>query len=334
MTSRERMIATLEHRQPDRTPYQVAFTLRAREAIAAHCGDPDFDRDLDNAVVMLGAEPRVPWREVEPDIWEDQFGVRWNRSIDKDIGNVCNLLVTPDNVDDYVFPDLDDATRFEDYVSTIEAHPDRFFVSSIGFSLYERAWTLAGMTEFLQYMVTSSEFAHRLLDSILEWNLGLIDRACRYPIDAMRFGDDWGMQTGLIMGPDLWREFIGPRVHRMYQRCHDHGKHVFIHSCGKVDELFDDLIDAGVDVFNPFQPEVIDVFEAKRRYGDRLTFYGGISTQVSLPFKSPEEVKAEVRALLDKVGRNGGYIAAPAHAIPGGVKPENYFAMMEVLNNQ
>jgi len=120
----------------------------------------------------------------------------------------------------------------------------------------------------------------------------------------------------------------------MYQAVRSKGKYVFIHSCGKVDELFPDLIEAGLHCFNPFQPEVINVFEAKRRYGGRLTFYGGISTQRTLPYGTPAQVREEVKRLLDEVGKNGGLIASPAHDIPADAKPENIAAMLDVLQNQ
>jgi len=112
------------------------------------------------------------------------------------------------------------------------------------------------------------------------------------------------------------------------------GKYVFIHCCGKVDEIFPDLIECGLDVFNPFQPEVIDVFSAKEKYGRSLSFYGGISTQRTLPFGAVSQVKEEVLRLIDKVGSNGGYIAAPAHDIPADAKPENIAAMIEILRSQ
>jgi uroporphyrinogen decarboxylase len=109
---------------------------------------------------------------------------------------------------------------------------------------------------------------------------------------------------------------------------------VFIHSCGNVTEILPDLIEIGVDVFNPFQPEVIDVEEAKRRYGDRLSFYGGISTQKTLPYGTKDQVKDEVRRLLDSIGRDGGYIASPAHDVPRDAKPENVAVMIETLQGQ
>jgi uroporphyrinogen decarboxylase len=282
----------------------------------------------------MHTEPAGSWREIRAGIWEDQFGVHWDRSIDRDIGNVCNISITRDTLDGFQFPDPDDPTRFADHAELIAEHRDDYQVTDLGFSLYERAWTLAGMEPFLMAMVDDPPFAHALMDRIVQFNLRIIDNACAFPMDAMMFGDDWGQQGGLLMGPALWKEFIKPRVRRMYARVKEHGKRVFIHSCGKVDELFPQLIECGLDVFNPFQPEVIDVYEAKRRYGDRLSFYGGISTQKTLPYGTVAEVKDEVRRLVDAIGRDGGYIASPAHDVPRDAKPQNIAAMIETLQAQ
>ena len=135
------------------------------------------------------------------------------------------------------------------------------------------------------------------------------------------------------MGPKLWREFIKPELKRMFSAAKDAGKYVFIHSCGKVDELFDDLIEIGLDCFNPFQPEVMDVFTLMKKYKGKLTFHGGLSTQKTLPFGSTEDVKNETVRLL-QAGRGGGYIFAPAHAVEGDVPLENMLAFIELLKSQ
>jgi uroporphyrinogen decarboxylase len=111
------------------------------------------------------------------------------------------------------------------------------------------------------------------------------------------------------------------------------GKFVMIHSCGDVDELFDDLLAAGLNCFNPFQPEVMDVYSLLPRYRGRLAFHGGLSTQRTLPFGTPDDVRRETRRLLE-LGAEGGYIFAPAHDVEGDVPLENMLAMIEVLQQQ
>ncbi|MBP7053201.1 MAG: hypothetical protein KBE65_19515 [Phycisphaerae bacterium] len=335
MTNRERVLATVSHKSPDKVPYDIRFTQPARVKMAAHYGDDRFESKLGNCFTWL--RPHLPdarFVEVAPDIWQDEFGVQWDRHVDKDIGVVCNRRVTPENVGTFRFPDPNDPARYRSFDAMVKPNGDTAVLVSLGFSLFERAWTLAGMENVLMAMVSDPRFAETLLDRILEFNLAIIENACTWVVDIFRFGDDWGHQRGVLMGPDLWRRFIKPRFRAMCDLVKSKGKLVMLHSCGKVDELFDDLIECGLDIFNPFQPEVMDVFEVKKRYGDRLTFYGGISIQRTLPFGTVQQVRDEVRRLIDGVGEQGGYIASPSHDIPGDAKPENIAAMIEVLQNQ
>ncbi len=181
--------------------------------------------------------------------------------------------------------------------------------------------------------VANPGFVRELLSAIGEYNIAQVKEALKYDIDAVYFGDDWGQQHGLQMGPRIWREFIYPILKRMYRVVRDAGKFVMIHSCGDVDELFDELIAAGVNCFNPFQPEVMDVYSLLPRYRGRLCFHGGLSTQRTLPFGSVEDVRAEARRLLE-LGREGSYIFAPAHDVEGDVPLENMLAMIEVVQGQ
>ncbi|HET6486124.1 MAG TPA: uroporphyrinogen decarboxylase family protein [Spirochaetia bacterium] len=335
MTPRQRVQASLDHRQPDATPYHVTFTEPVRDAMRAYYGNQDFEAGLGNCLEII--RTGLPMIEVtgRPGIWQDEFGVQWDRTIDADIGTVCNQPVRPETLREFRFPDPHAPQRFAHFAPALEANAGRrFAIGTIGFTLFERAWTLAGMENVLASMVDDKGFVNELLDRILDFDLEVTRKALSYDIDGMRFGDDWGQQRGLIMGPVLWRELIKPRIARLYALVHAAGKRVFIHSCGKVDELFPDLIEVGVDVFNPFQPEVMDVEEMKRLHGERISFFGGISTQRTLPYGTVEQVRTEVRTLIRTVGNGGGYIAAPAHDIPKDAKPQNVAAMLEVLQTQ
>jgi len=331
MSIRQRTIDAIEHRTTDKVPYHLRITQPAREKMADFYGDANFEASLGNCLSVY--RPRR-LAEVRPNIWEDEFGVQWDRTVDTDIGVVVNTLITPETLGEYQFPNPNDPALYADFEARGNEFGDTLAVAKLSYNLFERAWSLAGMENLLTAMMTDSQFVHDLLDRITEYNLLVIENVCKWDIDAILFGDDWGCQGGLLMGPHLWREFIKPRIARLYQAAKSRGKYVFIHCCGAVQELFDELIECGLDVFNPFQPEVMDVFEMKKQFGDRLTFYGGISTQKTLPFGTVSDVRDEVCRLLNEVGKSGGYIAAPAHAIPPDAKPENIAAMIEVLQQQ
>jgi len=177
------------------------------------------------------------------------------------------------------------------------------------------------------------EFVHELLGAIADYNIAQAREALKYDVDAVHFGDDWGQQRGLIMGPHVWREFIKPQLKRMYDAVHAEGRFVSIHSCGDVDELFDDLIEIGLNCFNPFQPEVMDVYALMDRYRGRLAFHGGLSTQKTLPYGTVADVKAEVRRLIAR-GAAGGYVFSPAHSVEGDVPIENMLAFIETIHDQ
>ncbi|MFC1996314.1 uroporphyrinogen decarboxylase family protein [Chloroflexota bacterium] len=261
--------STINHQPPDKIPFEISFTQKAHQKMVEFYDDPDFDKKLGNCLSWLSTEPKGSWKEISPNIWQDQFGTQWDCTLEKDIGNVCNQLVTPESLNEYIFPDPSDPSRYADYGQTLKQSEDAFTLVNLGFSLYERDWTLVGMENLMVAMIADKNFVHTLLDRIVEFNLSVIENACNHEIDAMMFGYDWSMQTGLQMGWNLWREFIHPRIKQMYALVKSKGKFVFIHSCGKVDEVFLDLIDIRLDMFNPFQPEVIDVFDVKQRFGYR-----------------------------------------------------------------
>ena len=335
MTCRERVARALAHQPVDVVPYNVGLTFPARRTRAQFYGDPDFERKIGNSLETVSVI-RVEWGKRDAaGFYVDEYGTRWDRSIDEDIGRPIPSL-TRENFDQFPWPDPDAPGRFDALKRARREHPDIFLLMAVDLSLFERAWALAGMEEFLMAMVADKGFSGALLDRIMDVNVRIVRAglaACP-DVDGVIFGDDFGTQRGLMMGARLWRELLAPRLARQYEAVRERGKKVFIHSCGKVDDILDDLVEIGVDCFNPFQPEVTDVFALKERYRGRLAFYGGISTQQLLPYGSPAEVREKVAELLERLGTPGGYIASPAHAVPGDAQAENIHAMLEVLKGQ
>jgi uroporphyrinogen decarboxylase len=332
MTKREIVKKALNGQPVPYTPWSFRFTVEAAEKLTNYYGTVDLMTSVDNHFIELGSDIGF-YEDIGDNRFKDIFGVIWDRTIDKDIGNVEGDLLPGPTLDGYTFPDPLDPRFFEDITAKLEKYSDRFRLFCLGFSLYERAWAMRGMENFLMDFYTNPDFVHELLTAITDYNIKQVKKALDYDIDAVYFGDDWGQQHGVIMGYALWKEFIYPQLKRMYGFVRDHGKYVFIHSCGDVDELFDDLIDIGLNCFNPFQPEVMDTNALYNQYKGKLAFWGGLSTQKTMPFGSVENVHAETSHLID-MGQNGSYILSPAHALEGDVPLENMLAMIAAVKNQ
>lgn len=332
MDKRQVIINTLQHKESDYVPYNFEFTEETYEKMAEYYQDANVQERVNNHLLIfeVGGFTEGPEK-----FFTDEYGVVWNRTVDSDIGVVENLLIDDYDTRTYKLPDIDTEAIKKGLEWLRTEKKDRFTIFKIGFSMFERAWTLHGMENVLMDMLVEKDNLHGLLEEITEHNLRAIEMAveCDF-VDAIMFGDDWGSQRGLIMGRELWCEFIKPQMKKMYALAKEHGKFVFQHSCGYIEDIFPDLIEIGLNCYQTFQPELYDVKRVKEKFGDKLTFWGGISTQQLLPFATPEEVKQETRRMMEIMGKNGGYIAAPTHAMPRDIPLENMLAMVEVFQSQ
>lgn len=335
MTKRELVRRVIAHEDVGMAPYNIYFTEQEHDKLRAYTGLADYQSQVGNYVEMctyaIEAAPAG-----RPGFVKDNFGVIWNRTgADKDIGAMENIQITDrESFERYVFPKPDEKAIRRHIEHFFENTPDVFRFGAIGFSMFERAWTLMGMENLLICMISEPELVHDLLDKIRAFDNQVMDIMLDYPFDGFHFGDDWGQQRGLIMGPAHWREFIKPQMRRLYARVREKGMVVSQHSCGDLREVLDDLIEIGLDVYQTFQPEIYDIAYEKETHGQKLTFWGGVSTQTLLPSASPEEVRRETRRILETMRRNGGFIASPTHSVPGDVPPENILALTDVFHEQ
>lgn len=332
MQKRELVKRALNFQDTPYVPWHFKFTVEAREKVLNYLNGRDIEDYLQNHLLELGDDVGF-FEDLGNNLYKDVFGVIWDRSIDKDIGNVQGSLLPEPSLKGYVFPNPRDKRYFKDIPDRIARYGDRFRLYALGFSLFERAWTMRGMENLLMDFCLNPGFVHELMEAITEYNLEQIDEAMKYDIDGIELGDDWGQQRGLIMGYDMWKEFIYPYLKRTYRFIKERGKCVFIHSCGDVDELFDDLAEIGVDCFNPFQPEVMDVRALLKQYHKKLSFCGGLSIQRILPYGTVADVEKETLELID-AGKKGGYILAPSHAVEGDTPAENIIAFIEAAKAQ
>ena len=326
MTPKERVFAALNHQETDLVPYNLSLSEVAQDRLRALRGEHALDTIVNHFAVA--AVDVMHKDRVEGETFEDPFGSVWRQ------GNIFHLVGAPLSqpaLAGYEFPDLMRPDLWEGVRSACEQHRDRFLACGIGLAFFERAWGLRGMEALLIDFVAHPRFVDDLLDRLMALHFPVIDRVAELGADAMYFGDDFGQQRGLIMGPRHFRRYLKPRLEQMYAYAKGKGLRVAIHSCGDVSEIVGDLIEMGVDIINPFQPEAMDVFALKREYGKHVTFNGGIGTQHLLPQGTPEEIRAAVRDCITQLGAGGGYIMETAKPVMEDVPAENVAALLDAM---
>jgi len=307
MTRRQLVKDVIAHKDTERVPYCIDFTRGAKEKFERETGNRSVDEFLDNDIIQIyppwwGWDNLGPeWKEMDPP--KEMPGVKGNGNYD----------------------------GFRERLKMLRDHSDKYILVMIYGSHFEKANAARKIENFLADMAGEPVFAQKLLDRIIERNMVMMENFLGCPeIDGVLLGSDWGSQLDLLMSPDTWESMIRPGEQREYDLVHSYGKDVWVHSCGCIYKAIPSLIEMGLDVLNPVQPECMDLETLKRDYGDKLTFWGGISTQQALPYGTPDEVRAEARRVRDLMSTNGGYILSPAQQLQDDVPIENVMALIEV----
>ena len=353
MNRRERVLKAIDHQETDFVPYNFHAVPSVWQKVCRHYGLEDEQEAIafvGNHIVKIGSDfnydpaateveesklavnggPVYIGVDGKGELHQDEFGCVWDRTGGMPHPVAYPLAETPD-LDGYAFPDPYRTGRFDEARELIERYRGEVFLfGKLGMCLFERAWSIRGMTQLLLDMVERPQFVEELLDRILyEWNLPIIDQQLALGVDGFYFGDDWGAKTALIFSPKMWRRFIKPRLAIMYGRCQQAGAIVGQHSDGAVGELLPELIEIGLQVFNPLSPSIMDPPTYKKEYGDQLTFYGGIDVERTLSFGTAEDVRHEMRQMASTMGRDGGYILQSSHTMLEDVPMENIVAYVE-----
>jgi len=351
MNSRQRVLAAVAHQQPDRVPIALAFAPEIKQKLCDRLGldeqgfldwsgqdvisvGPTFpgaasDRAYADPTIELTADGRYL------DIWRVPFRpVPAGAQVYMELAGPPPLAqaATVQELESFPWPSPE-AWDYSQIPAALAANADKATHGhSRGF--FEIAHFMRGMGNFLTDLALNPEFACRLMDHIIDYLLPRARRMLqtgggRYAL--FEYNDDVASQRGLFISPDMWREYIKPRVKRFCDLAHEHGARLRYHCCGSVRQIIPELIEIGVDILNPVQALAagMDPFELKAAFGDRLTLDGGIDIQQLLPRASPAEVAAHTRRMIEVVGRGGGYILGPSHAIQSDTPLENIIAMVE-----
>lgn len=351
MTPRERLLSALTHRVPDRVPLDLwarpEVWRKLEEHFATDQAGVERRLGLDIVSAGLGMDesaflartngeltgdcPYAGGRYIfHPDgTFEDLWGVR--RRVGRDgkyVEWVKGPLSDRPDLAGYEFPPV----AWLKPASSIQARVDKlkqeYAVCGGITNPFKSAWELRGMENFLADFLEEPEFAAALYDQIYAFQTERARRLAQAGVDILTITGDVAMQTGTLMSPAVWRQFDKPRLAQMLREVKKVKAdiHVYFHSDGNVEAIVPDLIEAGMDILNPVQPECMDPARIKRLYGDRLTLWGTGSLQKTLPFGTEQEVRAEVRDRIQVCGKNGGLVLMPSNVVGFDVPLANLLA--------
>ena len=352
MTNRERVLAAINHKDVDRIPRNIGFTPPALEMFKENTGMDDpaeyfnlemrtvyfrpLEKAADFSAYYLDCMPAFP-TEIGWDIGEWGVGT-FPGSMYHFVHIVSPMknMKTLDELKNYPFPNpmaIDRDDHLDEEVRAIKAMD----LSAVGFmewTIWEIAWQMRGMEQIFDDMYFNSGFAGYLFDRITEIRCSMAERFAEAGVDILRLGDDVGMQNGMMMSPIMWREWLKPRLKQVIACSKKVNPKIKIsyHSDGMIYPIIPDLIEVGVDILNPIQPECMDPFQIKKEYGKDLVLFGCLGTQTTMPFGTPEEVKRTIAGLITGLGSHGGFILAPTHVIEPEVPWENIKAMFNMAD--
>jgi len=359
ITSRERVLTALAQREPDRVPrllYEevIGYTPAIERLLRERCGGRRprdfFGMDITGVSFeptklprgrfarWLGPQAQATLAAGEVDEW----GVRWRAGglhhfshPEPPLGDVANV----GRLADYPWPDLGQEYRYAMLKGRVEQlHAEGLAVAAFAGSVFEQAWYLRGMEELLVDMLSADEDRKQVALELFERAAGFqryaAERFARAGVDIIMTGDDVAAQSSLMMSIQTWREYLRGHLAATVQAAKraNPGAYVFYHCDGNVEPLIGDLIEIGIDILNPIQPECMDPAAIKRKYGERLSFWGTVSVQRTMPRGTAAQVKAEVRKRIAEVGCGGGLILAPAHVLGPETPWENIVAFFEAAD--
>jgi uroporphyrinogen decarboxylase len=356
MTSRERVLTALAHQPPDRVPrllYEeaIGYTPPIEQLLSARCASKTpreyFNMDITRVEFNATTLPRgrfADWLGPEAAAalasgHVDEWGVWWRAGDFHHFAHVESPLRGVQGVaqlEQYPWPDLDQPRRFDGVRERVRALQDQG-LAVVGYagSVFERSWYLRGLENLMTDLPTRPEIADYLLARTAALQQCAARQFARAGVDIVITGDDIAGQAGPLISLETWRRFLKPHLLATVRAVKEANpaSRVFYHSDGNVGVFIPDLIEIGVEILNPIQPECMDPAAIKRRYGERLSFWGTVSVQRTLPLGTADDVRAEVRARIREVGRGGGLILAPAHVLPPETPWENIVAFFQAADS-
>jgi uroporphyrinogen decarboxylase len=242
---------------------------------------------------------------------------------------------TKTDIDNYLFPEINAVGRFRDAEALVKKYHDNYLVfGDIEVTVFALARHLVGMQKLLIDMMLEAEYVVPLFQACADFQTEIGLKLIEKGVDAIWFGDDFGTQNSLIMPPETFREQLKPHYKKMIDRFKEAKPDIIpiLHCDGAVADLLDDIHDIGFEVFNPVQPGVPGHLpkDMKDNFGDKFSFWGAIDQQYLLPNGTDDELEQDIIEKITILGKDGGYMIAPAHILQNDIKPERVLNFIQL----
>jgi uroporphyrinogen decarboxylase len=331
MKPRDIVLEQIHHRETVPVPYTIGFEGSVAKRLDDHFGSNDWRGRIVGYIGHCGSVRKVTNEKIDDAHHRDVFGTVWRT--DRLPSVVVEPGIKTPTFQGYDFPSVDtflDPTLKENAKKRAEELTESLSIVSPGMCLWQ-SWYLRGFENTLMDCVAEEDFYAELLERFTDLTLALVKECADIPADAIMMGDDWGDQRGVMIGPERWRRFVKPRYARIFEAIHAQGKLAIMHCCGSAADIMGDIIEIGLDVLESVQPEAagMNPYALKKAWGDKITFWGGLGSQSTIPFGTPKGIKREIRRLRSEMGRGGGYILAPAKPLRSETPTENAVAIVE-----
>lgn len=352
MTPRERVQAVFERKAPDRLPKEIKLTPPLLDEFKRRTGvdDPYEFYRLDVREVTISQPTQMPdfsdyYPEGVPHLWNPAGWEVGEWGVGSTSGNAFHFIYIEhpmlklESVEDlkrYPFPDYSRPERWRHLKKEVDAFHEMglYVVGFMEWTVFEIAWHMRGMDNLFNDMLFNPPFARYLFNRITELRCIQATKYAEAGVDLIKIGDDVGTQRGLLMSRQMYKEWIWPAHTAVVAAARKAAPAIPIsyHSDGNCWDVIADLIDAGVTVLNPVQPECLDLGAVKREFGKDLMFWGGIGTQTTMPFGTPSQVYETVQRSIDLLGPTG-YYPSPTHVLEPEVPWENIDAYLKAVED-
>ena len=331
MNGYERMMTAMQVQEPDRVPiFEVLVHENVWRVLCPQANSKtDFEEIMDFDGVCCGGEFKAV--EESGDYYTDEWGVVYKRGGLEDVNHpVAAPLQGIDDLRNYVPPDPDAPWRLGRLPELVERFKgERAIVFHLRVAFMDSAY-LMGLDKMLMNFLIDPSFVEAVMDVVLETNMQVVRNAIRTGADIILVGDDYAANEAPLMSPQVFHEFIAPRLKKMVNMVHQEGAYFIKHSDGNLWPILDDILDAGVDGLNPIEPQAgMDIGEVKQYCGDRVCLSGNIDCGQLLPHGTTEQVRQAVIECIRKAAPGGGFIMHSSNSIHSSVNPENYLAMIQ-----